>query len=179
MDNKPFNLIRRKEYACDDDWIRQFLQQALVGRLATRWEEQPFITPLLFWYDADRHCLYFHGPTSGRLHTNIQRNPQACFETSCHGELLPSNIALEFTIQYESVIAFGKLHLVEGEAEQQRALYALIEKYFPGLAPGKDYRPITPGELKRTAVYVFEIESWSGKRNWPEQAKQSAEWEPS
>jgi len=176
--SEPINVLRRKEYACDDQWISQFLQRAQVGHLATLWGNQPFITPLLFWYDADRHHLYFHGPVAGRLHTNVQQNGRACFETSQSGALLPSNIALEFTIQYESVVVFGVLHLVEDEAEKHRALYGLIEKYFPGLSPGQDYRPITEAELKRTAVYAFSIESWSGKRNWPESAKQSADWIP-
>ena len=35
---------------------------------------------------------------------------------------------------------------------------------------GKDFRPITDKELKRTTVYAIEIESWS------ERADQSDEW---
>jgi hypothetical protein len=41
---------------------------------------------------------------------------------------------------------------------------------------GQECRPITDEELKRTSVYAISIESWSGKRNWPEQADQSDEW---
>jgi hypothetical protein len=45
------------------------------------------------------------------------------------------------------------------------------------MQPGVEYRPITEQELKRTAVYALAISSWSGKRNWPERAKQSPEWQ--
>jgi nitroimidazol reductase NimA-like FMN-containing flavoprotein (pyridoxamine 5'-phosphate oxidase superfamily) len=44
------------------------------------------------------------------------------------------------------------------------------------MTSGEDYRPITDEELKRTSVYAIAIESWSGKRNWPQQADQSNEW---
>lgn len=174
--HNPANAQRRPENACDDDWIRAFLNQAQVGYFATRWEEQPFITPSTFWYDPDRHEIYFHSNIVGRVRANAERHPQVCFATSHAGKLLPSNVALEFSIQYESVIAFGQVRLLEDPEEKERALYGLLQKYFPGMTPGQEYRPITDQELKRTSVYAIEIESWSGKRNWHEQADQSLEW---
>ena len=81
-------------------------------------------------------------------------------------------------MQYESVIAFGKVRIVEGEEPKRRALYGLIEKYFPEMTPGEQYRPITENELKRTSVYAISIESWSGKRNWDDRAGQSDQWAP-
>jgi nitroimidazol reductase NimA-like FMN-containing flavoprotein (pyridoxamine 5'-phosphate oxidase superfamily) len=62
--------------------------------------------------------------------------------------------------------------------EKRRALYGLIEKYFPHMQPGREYRPITDGELKRTSVYAIAVDSWSGKRNWPNHADQSDDWPP-
>jgi hypothetical protein len=38
-----------------------------------------------------------------------------------------------------------------------------MDKYFTQLKPGKDYRPIEPDDLKITAVFRIDIESWSGK----------------
>ena len=178
LNKTPPTKMHRPEYACDDDWIIDFLNRAQIGHVATRWGEQPFITPTLFWYDSEKHEIYFHSNITGRVRANAERHPEVCFEASQAGELLPSNIALEFGIQYESVIAFGEIHLVEDEGEEQRGLYGLIEKYFPGMRPGEHYRPITAQELKRTAVYAITIHSWSGKRNWKEQAEQSDEWPP-
>ncbi len=40
----------------------------------------------------------------------------------------------------------------------------LLDKYAPHLTPGVDYRPTTDGELKRTAVYRIDVETWSGKQ---------------
>lgn len=176
LSHTPANAQRRPEYACDDNWIRTFLSLTQVGYIATRWEDQPFITPSTFWYDPDSHEIYFHSNIVGRVRANIERHPQVCFAASQAGKLLPSNIALEFSIQYESVIAFGQIRILEDPGEQHRALYGLIQKYFPAMTPGQEYRPITDQELKRTSVYAIAIDSWSGKRNWHEQADQSQEW---
>jgi nitroimidazol reductase NimA-like FMN-containing flavoprotein (pyridoxamine 5'-phosphate oxidase superfamily) len=63
---------------------------------------------------------------------------------------------------YATVIAFGKIWVIEDDGEKRRALYGLIGKYYPTLAAGQEYRPITDQELKRTSVYAIAIESWSG-----------------
>jgi nitroimidazol reductase NimA-like FMN-containing flavoprotein (pyridoxamine 5'-phosphate oxidase superfamily) len=178
LDQTPANAQRRPHLACDDAWIHDFLARARVGHIATRWDEQPFITPTSFWYDPGRHEIYFHSNIVGRLRANVDRHPQVCFEASEAGRLLPSNVALEFSIQFESAIAFGKIRVIADEEEQRRALYGLIAKYFPRMSPGEHYRPITDKELNRTSVYAIAVESWSGKRNWKEQADQSDEWPP-
>jgi nitroimidazol reductase NimA-like FMN-containing flavoprotein (pyridoxamine 5'-phosphate oxidase superfamily) len=176
LEASPPNALRRKEHGRDESWIRDFLKTAQLGHIATRWDDQPFITPTSFWYDPQRHSLYFHSNIAGRLRANLERHPRACFEASQGGRLLPSNVALEFSVQYASVVAFGTVRQLEDADECRLALYGLIAKYFPQMRPGREYRPITDKELARTAVYAFEIETWSGKENWPEQADQSDEW---
>ena len=178
LDVTPANAQRRPELAQDDEWIRRFLARAAVGHIATRWDDQPFITPTNFWYDAERHTIVFHSNIVGRVRANLERHARACFEASEFGRLLPSNVALEFSIQYESAIVFGKIRILDEEQEKRRALTGLIAKYFPQMEAGVDYRPITDQELRRTSVYAIAIDSWSGKRNWKEQAEQSEEWPP-
>jgi nitroimidazol reductase NimA-like FMN-containing flavoprotein (pyridoxamine 5'-phosphate oxidase superfamily) len=172
----PANAQRRPEHKQDEAWIRAFLGRARIGHIATRWDEQPFINPTTFWYNAGQHEIIFHSNVVGRVRANSEHHEQVCFEASEFGRLLPSNVALEFSIQYESVIAFGRIRLLEDFAEKRQALYGLIGKYFPSMTAGQEYRPITDKELKRTSVYAIALESWSGKRNWAERADQSDEW---
>jgi hypothetical protein len=172
----PANAQRRPENAQPDEWVRAFLTRAHIGQAATVWGEQPFITPTTFWYSPERHEIYFHSNLVGRVRANAEQHARVCFETSVYGDLLPSNIALEFTIQYESVMAYGLIRVVEELDDKRRILSGLIAKYFPTMTAGKEYRPITDAELKRTSVYAIAIESWSGKRNWPDEAEQSEEW---
>ena len=172
----PPNAQRRPQNAMDDEWTRQFLLRAEIGHVATLWDDQPFITPTNFWYDPERHEIYFHSNVVGRVRANAERHERVCFEASEFGRYLPSNVAAEFSIQYQSAVVFGKIRVLDDDGEKRRVLVALIGKYFPTMTPGKEYRPITDQELKRTSVYAIAVESWSGKRNWKDRAEQSEEW---
>lgn len=171
-----FHRILRQKYAQDDPWIINFLSQAQVGHVASHWENQPFITPLIFWFDPEKKAIYFHTNIKGRLLENSEHFAEVCFEASEMGKLLPSNAAMEFGVQYASVVAFGKLSRVKDEEEKRHALQGLLNKYFPDLIAGVDYRPITQEELDCTAVLRMDIGSWSGKKNWKEQVKQIKGW---
>jgi nitroimidazol reductase NimA-like FMN-containing flavoprotein (pyridoxamine 5'-phosphate oxidase superfamily) len=175
-EQQPTAFQRLPEYKRDDDWIRSFLHQAKVGHIASSLNGQPFVNPSTFWFDEEKHQIVFHSNVAGRVRSNIESNSKVSFEASELGKLLPSNIALEFSLQYRSVIAFGTAHLITDEVEAKRVLYGLIQKYFPKMKAGREYREIADKELKRTSIYAIKIEEWSGKENWKERADQSDEW---
>jgi hypothetical protein len=176
-ENQPPTAYQRKpERKRNGDWIRAYLHEAQVGHIASTWDGQPFLNPSTFWYDEANHRIIFHSNIAGRVRANLERNPKVCLEASELGKLLPSNIALEFSLQYRSVMVFGSTRILEDPDEQREALTGLIKKYFPEMEAGEEYRPITDKELKRTTVYAIEIESWSGKESWKERADQSDEW---
>ena len=162
----PINRHRRAKNVMDDEWIVQFLNEIQIGHIATRWEEQPFINPSTFWYSSEKHEIYFHSNAIGRVRANSQMHPEVCFEAYKSGRLLPSNIPLKKSMQYESVVAFGKILVVEDHDEKRDYLQGLLDKYFGEMESGKDYRPITEDELKQTSVYAIAIDSWSGKQTW-------------
>jgi nitroimidazol reductase NimA-like FMN-containing flavoprotein (pyridoxamine 5'-phosphate oxidase superfamily) len=174
--HRPINLQRRPHLALDNAATRELISRARIGHVATVWDDQPFINVSNFWYDAERHEIIFHSNLAGRVRANSEHAPKVCFEASEFGRLLPSNVALEFSLQYESVVAFGTIRVLAEADEKRRALYGMIAKYFPAMTPGQEYRPITDEELAQTSVYAIAIESWSGKRNWVERAVQSDDW---
>jgi len=177
--NQPPTAYQRRPHLTQDDaWIRSFLHEAQIGHIATSYEGQPFINPTTFWYDETNHQIVFHSNVAGRVRSNIESNPKVSLEASILGRLLPSNVALEFSLQYRSVVVFGNARIVKDSDEARRLLYGLIGKYFPKMKAGKEYREITDKELRATSVYAIEIESWSGKENWEERADQSDEWPP-
>jgi len=172
----PTSFQRRPEYARDDGWIRAFLKRGEIARIATHWDSQLFITSSTYLFDEANHRIIFHSNIAGRVRSNIERHPEVCVEVSELGEYLPSNIALEFSLQYRSVLAFGKASLIEDPEEKRIVLHKLIAKYFGSMQINRDYRAATDKELLRTSVYQVSIESWSGKENWKERADQSDEW---
>jgi uncharacterized protein len=175
-DQSPSALQRLPEYKRDDEWIRAFLREAKVGHIASARDGQPFLNPTTFWFDEAKHQIIFHSNVAGRIRSNIEANSRVCFEASELGKMLPSNVALEFSLQFRSVIVFGTARLISDPAEAHRVMYELIHKYFPAMTAGKEFREITDKELKRTSVYAVQIEEWSGKENWKDRADQSDEW---
>ena len=161
--DKSLNEIRRKDRAKDEEWIKEYLNKASFASIATIHEEQPFINNNIFVYDEEENCIYFHTAKEGRTRYNIDMNTKVCFSVCEMGRLLPADVALEFSVEYKSVVVFGSAEVIEDEEKAKSALQKLMYKYFPNHIPGKDYREIIPEELKRTSVYKIDIESLSGK----------------
>ncbi len=175
---KPINQSRNIKYEMNDKWIVEFLKHAQVGHFATIDKDQPFINPTSFWYSSKHHEIYFHSNAYGRMRYNAGKESKASFECFNSGRLLPSNLALEMSFQYECVIAFGSIKIVMEMNKKRELLNGLLKKYFGKMKPNKDYREITKEELNQTSVYRFKIENWSGKKNWEEKAEQAenSEW---
>ncbi len=160
--------LRRSDRSADEAWIREFIHEAPVGVLATASEGQPFVNSNLFVYDESRHAIYLHTARTGRTRSNLEFDGKVSFTVFEMGRLLPADEALEFSVEYGGVVVFGTGVVVPEPVEAERALQLLLDKYAPHLKPGRDYRPITADELKRTSVFRLDIESWSGKRKFVE-----------
>ena len=162
---QPFTQIRRQDRAVTDEaWIKAFLHRAPYGVLATSYEGQPFVNTNLFVYDEANHAIYLHTAPVGRTKANVEANGRVCFCVSEMGRLLPAEMALNFSVEFAGVTVFGTAISLTDEAEKRHGLQILLDKYCPHLRPGRDYRPITVDELRRTAVYRIDIEQWSGKQ---------------
>jgi hypothetical protein len=140
------------------------LSRAAVGTLATVFDGQPFINSNLFVYDEATHVIYLHTARVGRTRANIEQEERVCFSVSEMGRLLPADTALEFSVEYAGVVVFGRASILQDGDEARYGLQLLLNKYFPHLRPGVDYRPTTDEELARTAVYRITIDQWSGKQ---------------
>ena len=167
MNPEDLVAMRRRDRAKDDEWIRAFLEAAPFGFLATVADGRPFLHANLFVYDESAHALYFHTARTGRTRSNLDEPAPVTFSAGVMGRLLPAAEALEFSVEYASVVVFGQGSVVTDEDEAYRALQLLLDKYAPHLRPGEDYRPTTSEELGRTAVYRVDVEAWSGKEKAP------------
>jgi len=148
----------------DEAWIRSMLSRLPTCALATSADQQPFINVNLFAYDEAAHAIYLHTAREGRTRANVENNSRVCISVHEMGRLLPARTALNMSVEYASVIVFGRAIVVSDEDEARHGLQLLLDKYFAHLESGRDYRPITDDELKQTAVYRVDIEAWSGKR---------------
>lgn len=147
----------------DEARIKDTLRRGQVGFIATAANNQPFIVPNLYWFDEKGLKIYFHTALEGRTRQNVEHNPRVCMSVAEMGRLLPAGEALKFSVEYASVCVFGRARIVREQDEAQHGLQGMLDKYFPQLKAGADYRPITEAELAQTSVFAIEIDAWSGK----------------
>ena len=160
----PTALRRPDRELTDEQALKALLHRAPMGTLATVHEGQPFVNSNLYVYDEAKHCIYMHTAKVGRTRANVEADERVCFTVNEMGRLLPADEALEFSVEYTGVVAFGRATVVTEQAEATDGLQQLLDKYFPHLKAGEHYRPIVAEELVRTSVYRIQIDQWSGKR---------------
>jgi nitroimidazol reductase NimA-like FMN-containing flavoprotein (pyridoxamine 5'-phosphate oxidase superfamily) len=155
--------VRRQDRAqSSPEWIEQMLRRAPVATFAFPGPETPHLNSNLFVFDSATRTVYFHTARSGRTAELAAAGPRVAMQVWSMGRLLPAETALEFSVEYAGVTVEGPVRLLSGD-EAAAALQKLLDKYFPHLVAGRDYREITPQELARTAVYALSVERWSGK----------------
>jgi len=131
MTDAAWTPLRRADRAMrDPDDIEALLRRGRFGYTATTSGDQPFLHPTTFWYDQKARRIYFHGARQGRTLQNVTRNPRVCFGVAEMGRLLPAESACDFSLEYASVSVFGRVRLVEEEAEKRHGLQGLLGKYF-------------------------------------------------
>jgi hypothetical protein len=171
--------VRRQGRAVvDEAWIRAFLHRAPTCTFGTVHEGWPFLNSNLFLFDEAAHALYIHTGGAGRTRSNIEADGRVCVSVGEIGRLLPAEKAADFSLEYASVVIFGRATVVTGPDEIRGALQGQLDKYFPHLRPHREYEPFTDGEMARATVYRVDIEEWSAKEHREPEGFPGAFWYP-
>ena len=101
--------------------------------------------------------IYFHCALEGQKIDNIKRDNRVCI--SCVGKalLVPEN----FTVHYQSAVAYGKASMVEDVREKIYALELICKKY--AAENMENVNNAIEKSLLRTGVCKIELESITGK----------------
>lgn len=120
-------MRRRKQQRTDEECIR-ILQQEKRGVLALISEDgYPYAIPMNFLYDEEDGCLYFHCARQGHKIDAICACDKACFTTHDEGWQEEGDWSYHVT----SVVAFGRIELVDDPDTTWEKARALGLKYYP------------------------------------------------
>ncbi len=78
------------------------------------------------------------------------------------GPVVYSRTALYHSVRYRSVVCFGR-GAIASDDERTSVLQAMIARYYPGRAPGRDYDPMPNAHLEATVLIAMQIEDASAK----------------
>lgn len=121
-----FREMRRKKQMLSYEESQAILYQGSSGVLALSGDDEyPYAVPVSYVYDGK--ALYFHSAKEGHKLDAIRRNARASFCVTAQDLVMPE----EYTTYFKSVIVFGRIRIIENEAEKRAAIEKLAVKYAP------------------------------------------------
>jgi uncharacterized protein len=139
--------------------IEAILDEATVCHVGTADPEGfPIVIPTLHARVGDR--LYLHGSAASRTLREAAR-AEICLAATLVDGLVLARSAFHHSVNYRSVVLFGRAERIEAEEDKRRALEAFTEKLVPGRWP--DVRPPSAQELRGTAVLRLPLAEASAK----------------
>ena len=152
-----FREMRRRRQQLSPEECKRILAEGTSGVLAVRGDEgYPYAVPLSYVYEEGR--LFFHGAAAGHRRDAVLRDPKASFCVIGGDRVVPE----EYTTYFRSVIAFGRVRVVEDEAQKRAAIDLLARKYAPDDSAENRERAIER-DWKPLCMLEMEIDHLSGK----------------
>jgi hypothetical protein len=143
----------------DSSMIYPIVDQALICHVGFVLDNQPYVIPTLHARQED--TLLLHGAKGSRLLRHIEAGGEICIAITILDGIVLARSVFSHSINYRSVVLFGKGVVVEGDAARLQALEAFTDRLIPGR--WQDARPPSPVELKQTSIVAVAIESASAK----------------
>ena len=150
-------MRRTDRQITDPGAITAIMARCAVVRLALNTEEAPYVLPLNFGMEPDGMTLYIHGAMEGEKYRLMEADPRAGFEMDVMLGLDMDEVHRECSTRYESIMGWGVLEEITGDAEKRHALLRIMAQYH-----GEDF-PFSDGPLPRTRIFRLKIRQRTAK----------------
>jgi nitroimidazol reductase NimA-like FMN-containing flavoprotein (pyridoxamine 5'-phosphate oxidase superfamily) len=153
--------VRRMDKLMSEGATREMLSRAQSGRLATIGQDGwPYIVPLLY-VCMDNEIWVHNTSARGHLRSSVDHEARVCFEVDEPGEVFAyGRFECDTSVEYRSVVAFGRIRIIDERKQKEAFFDALMKKYADGdLGRPKGFYP----RLDEVAVYAIAIERMTGK----------------
>lgn len=142
-------LPKRAEY--DRAAVNEILDEGFVCHVGFVVEGQPFVIPTGYARTGDR--LYIHGSQASRMLRALRGGVEVCVTVTLVDGLVLARSAFHHSMNYRSVVVFGRAQVVDEPAEKWEALRSLTEH----IAPGRWEQSRQPNESEMKATMVLRL----------------------
>ena len=139
--------------------VYKILDEAFICHVGFCFNNQPFVIPTSYGRIGDR--LVIHGSAASRMMRALSEEIDVCVTVTLLDGLVLARSAFHHSMNYRSVVVFGKAKIVTDEREKYEALKALTEHIVPDR--WSSVRPPTPLEMKATTVLSLDLTEASAK----------------
>lgn len=119
----------------------------------------PVVIPILYGRFED--SLYLHGATVSRLMSELEKEIELSISIAKTKGLVLARSAFHHSLNYESVVIFGKGRLISDDSKKTSALKSISDHLIPGR--WEEVRQPTTKELKATKVISISLNEASTK----------------
>jgi nitroimidazol reductase NimA-like FMN-containing flavoprotein (pyridoxamine 5'-phosphate oxidase superfamily) len=145
--------------AFDRESINQILDEGFICHVGFAVGGQPFVIPTGYARAGDR--LFIHGSQASRMLRTLGQGIDVCLTVTLIDGLVLARSAFHHSMNYRSVVVFGRATVVDEREEKLAALRALSEHMIPGR--WDDVREPSERELQLTTVLSLPLEEASAK----------------
>ena len=158
----PRSRARRKpdRAAYDEAAVFAILDAGLLCHVGYVIDGQPFVTPTTYWREGRK--LYWHGSAASRMLKAHGCGLPVCVTVTHVDGLVLARSGIAHSMNYRSVMAFGRARLIEGLAARRAAMEAFIDRLYPERSA--ELRPATDNEILQIGLVEMTIEEASAKR---------------
>ena len=154
---KVRRLADRGRY--DWDTIHSILDEGLVCHLGFAVDGRPWVMPTTYARVENR--LYVHGAAANFALKTLASGVDACVTVTLLDGLVLARSAFHHSMNYRSVMIFGRAERVDDPQEQYDSMIAIVEHLVPGRSA--DTRLPSPEELRKTLIVRLELDECSAK----------------
>lgn len=153
--------IRRipKRGVYDREEIYQILDEGFICHIGFTVNDKPFVIPTGYARAGDQ--LLIHGSSASRMMRSLAEEIDVCVTVTLIDGLVLARSAFHHSVNYRSVVIFGRAKFIADETEKREALRAFTEHIVPDR--WDDIREPNQNELKATTVLSLPIEEASAK----------------
>lgn len=152
-----FREMRRRKQALDAEACERILVEEKRGVLAVNGDDgYPYAVPMDFLFDPAKQAIYLHSAMAGHKVDAIACDDKACFTVWNKGVQQEG----DWSYFVDSVIAFGRAHVVEDEAERLSVSRQLGLKYYPS---EEEVDAEIERDMKRMLLIRIDVEHLTGK----------------
>lgn len=148
-----------KRYDLDPASRDAILDEGLVCHVAFNIENQPFIIPT--GYCRIGNTLYLHGSVGSHFFMQMAKGIPVCVSVTLLDGLVLARSVFHHSMNFRSVVAFGKTRLVDTDDERWLAAERFTEHVMPGR--WSDARQPDASDMKKTMFIAVEMEEASVK----------------
>ena len=139
--------------------VDSVIDEALTCHVGFAIDGRPWVIPTIHARIDD--VLYLHGAAANHMLRSLSGGFEACVTITLIDGLVLARSAFHHSMNYRSVMVFGRATLVEDPDEKDAALHALVEHVVPGRTA--EARPPSAAELRKTSVLRLSITEASAK----------------